>query len=458
MDDIAIFLGRFHPLIVHLPIGFILFAGILELWAWRDRSKSQGLQLPIKIALFSTFASGLIAVGLGFLLASDGAYTGKTLDWHMWMGIAFCGIVFAAWLSKLQILSLKEAFINILIVSAVLAVSITGHLGGNLTHGSDYLTAYAPPFVKRVIGESGTKLSHQSIPLQPDSVLIYTHLIQPFLSTKCYSCHNDEKKKGGLSMTSIASLKKGGDTGTALHPGDSHESSIWKRVIMDPSSEKFMPPKGSPLSYAEVQILQWWIDQAADSTLTAAVAVGDVTFTRVLFTDYGIDISPRPFIERSPIAPIDDAIISKLKTAGWQVRPIAQDIHYLDVSTSVTEVNDEMIQKLRMAKEHITWLDLNNSHLSDSDLSFISKLTNLTKLKLNNNPISDKGINLLSNLKHLEILNLYGTAVSDDILTALKSMSALEKVFIWQTNTTSEGIANMKTSIPKLEIIGGTNG
>ena len=37
-DNIIVFLGRFHPLVVHLPIGFLLMAGLLQLFAAKKKT------------------------------------------------------------------------------------------------------------------------------------------------------------------------------------------------------------------------------------------------------------------------------------------------------------------------------------------------------------------------------------------------------------------------------------
>src|SRR5204863_9106965 len=62
------------------------------------------------------------------------------------------------------------------------------------------------------------------------------------LRENCLSCHNPEKKKGGLVLTSRAAALKGGENGTILTPGDSAHSPLAAALLAD--ADPHMPPKG----------------------------------------------------------------------------------------------------------------------------------------------------------------------------------------------------------------------
>ena len=55
--------------------------------------------------------------------------------------------------------------------------------------------------------------------------------VAPLLKKSCGKCHMEEKRKGGLSMNTRASLLAGGESGPALEPGKSARSAIIKRVL-----------------------------------------------------------------------------------------------------------------------------------------------------------------------------------------------------------------------------------
>ncbi|MDF1816683.1 MAG: DUF1553 domain-containing protein [Verrucomicrobiales bacterium] len=91
----------------------------------------------------------------------------------------------------------------------------------------------------------------------------YYREIQPLLEAKCYDCHKGSKIKGGLRLDTLEAALKGGEVdGPAITPGNVDESSILWRVHAD-AGDDIMPPKGDPLSDAEVALLERWIKGGA---------------------------------------------------------------------------------------------------------------------------------------------------------------------------------------------------
>ena len=91
------FFGRLHPLVVHLPIGFLLIAVLLEWFKGKDASK--GKNRAIVFILFLGAISAIIAAVFGWLLANDG-YDENTLFWHKWLGISTAVFAIIAWWTK----------------------------------------------------------------------------------------------------------------------------------------------------------------------------------------------------------------------------------------------------------------------------------------------------------------------------------------------------------------------
>ena len=88
------FLGRFHPLIVHIPIGLILLVPILEI-AGRSRvALREAASFVLSLALFACVG----AVALGYLLAYGSGETGVVVTRHLWGGIALTiGVLVCIW-------------------------------------------------------------------------------------------------------------------------------------------------------------------------------------------------------------------------------------------------------------------------------------------------------------------------------------------------------------------------
>lgn len=76
------------------------------------------------------------------------------------------------------------------------------------------------------------------------------------LKAECFVCHNQEKKKGGLVLTSRERLLEGGDNGVVVVSGKPEASSLAKALVKD--ADPHMPPK-KQLSDAQIKVLRDWI-------------------------------------------------------------------------------------------------------------------------------------------------------------------------------------------------------
>lgn len=84
--------------------------------------------------------------------------------------------------------------------------------------------------------------------------------VAPILERRCVSCHNDELKKGGLSLQSSRGLSAGGDSGPAVKSARPAESPLLTAIMGDKPE---MPKTGVPLTAAEVVAIRTWIEQGA---------------------------------------------------------------------------------------------------------------------------------------------------------------------------------------------------
>jgi hypothetical protein len=98
--------------------------------------------------------------------------------------------------------------------------------------------------------------------------LTYDDHIRPLLENKCFSCHNPDKKKGGLELTSYSGLMNGGSGGAVVDAGNPAGSRLW--TCSTKKEEPFMPPEGAPLEAKDLAMLSKWI---ADGVLQAKGSV-----------------------------------------------------------------------------------------------------------------------------------------------------------------------------------------
>ena len=80
------------------------------------------------------------------------------------------------------------------------------------------------------------------------------------LKASCFECHNPDKAKADLDLTSRETILKGGDGGPALVVGKSGESFLVE--VLAPDADPHMPPKGQ-LSDEQIADIRKWIDAGA---------------------------------------------------------------------------------------------------------------------------------------------------------------------------------------------------
>jgi mono/diheme cytochrome c family protein/uncharacterized membrane protein len=259
----AQFLGRFHPVIVHVPIALMLLVPVLEL-AGRARERAH-LRAAAGFVLGLTVATaGFVALD-GWLLGRTGGYRGHLVNAHLWGGVAFTFLcVLAASLRPSTTpASPRLAAAYALALVACLGVLVwTSHQGGTLTHGEGYLTKEMPPRLRAWLG-----LRPPPRPPAPAPALaqtVYALRIQPILNRSCVSCHGPNKVKGGLRLDTYAGLMDGGDDDVSVVPWLPSESDLVRRITLPPDDDDFMPSNGKKiLTPAEVRLIEDWIAAGA---------------------------------------------------------------------------------------------------------------------------------------------------------------------------------------------------
>lgn len=449
--DWTIFLGRFHPVLVHLPIGFLLFAGIMELVDRRSSRRDYGQAVSLGLLLGAV--SGLLAASCGWMLAESGGYDPDNLFWHRWLGVSTVVLSGFGWLVKTDRLNWNRLPSSWMMVVLLALLTITGHLGGKLTHGENYLLAYAPGFIQSLAGLDSDDQSLR-IAANPDSVFIYKDLIQPVFEQKCISCHNESKANGDLVLSTYAGLLDGGEHGVVIDTEHPLESELLRRVTIDPASSKFMPPKGSPLTYTEVQLISWWIKSGADSSLRLSDPALAAELKFLLKRDYGLDTRPKPYVEIASAPPIAAEASQQIEAAGFKLIPLAANSNFMEISlqAGTERPTSEQLRTLLSASPQITWLNLPDAGLSDEDLSTIGELSQLTRLRLQRNKLTDAGLKHLKHLQRLESLNLYGNQITDAGIVTLAALPALRKLYLWQTAVTQQGVERLQQLRPELDI------
>src|SRR5882672_3502688 len=87
------FIAHLHPALVHLPIGILLIALVLQ-WL-SQKKKFFSLRAAIPVVFLAGLLSAVLSCITGFLLFRSSDYDGTLVSWHMWMALALTFVAFA---------------------------------------------------------------------------------------------------------------------------------------------------------------------------------------------------------------------------------------------------------------------------------------------------------------------------------------------------------------------------
>lgn len=432
--DVFTFSGHLHPLVVHLPIGFLLLALLFDVLGYYK--KYTFLKPSVPVVLLVSFISALFACLFGYMLSLTGDYNEDTLSNHITAGIvltvATCILyLFTTEKIKARVLLPARVF-TVLVLCLSLLVGYAGHQGGALTHGNDYLTIATLMETKR------------PKPASVDEAFIYEDVVQPILFKKCGQCHQAGKLKGRLSVQSLYTLLKGGKTGPAIVAGNLAGSELYKRITLDPLDEKYMPADGKPpLTAQETAVIKWWIEKAmAAENKKVATLHGKDSIKPQVAAILGFEASgegdeagiAQHLNPNIPVS-IDSKFIDNLRSKGFMVRLMLQKPVMLDVTLpanagiKMAAVKEDLLK----AAANIVWLNLANNNFTEADLTILKQMPNLEKLRLENNPIGDGITDYIVYLKHLEAVNLNDTKVTQAGINKLRQNTAIKRVYSWHT-------------------------
>lgn len=489
------FIGRLHPLIVHLPIGILLFAFALILF---QRFRRVEIEVVISFALLLGSISAIAACVAGWILAQSGEYDADLVFKHQWTGIATAGLGLLAFFVK--------RIRDILATMTVMVLAVAGHYGGNLTHGEDYLfPKKKTPSVKtaqvvdslqnignqQVIGSVGatnevlpntTKegvpntakaaLTNPSTPL-PNAPMqtivqkrfVYRDAVIPILEAKCYGCHSATKKKGGLRLDSEDFIREGGKNGAVFTAGNPEQSKMYASLFLPEDDDDHMPPKGKPqLTPQEIATLHFWIKGGASFQEVVEMAkAGTPNPTSPTTLNLGTPKLPKTgVIESSKTGVIESSKTTVLTPKTLEIAPV-QNTEAAILKNKTTAATPSVLNKLKQQNvslstfgEGSNYLMANFVNVKNYNSTLINDLQNvgnsLVRIKLSNQPVSDDDVRKLSLLKNVTRLNLEKTAITDAALVHLKNLPNLEQVNLYGTNITDKGLLDL-SKCPNLKVI-----
>ena len=403
MEEIIKYLGNFHPVVLHLPIGAFLFTFLLFV---SQKYLKSNFNPAVRMGLLFSFITSIITSIFGYILHLNGDYDSVLVDRHMWLAIATTILIgFVLYLHKKQ-----KPYNHILssFVFATVLLTITGHNGGSLTHGKDYLKL--PDFEKEI-----------SI-VSYDSIHVFNQVISPILDSKCVKCHNTGKSKGNLMLSSIDKILLGGEKGQIIKSNSSVDSRLYTYLNLPIDDEMHMPPDGnSQLNDNEKELIKLWIDEGAD--FYNFRKMNDDNFSKEI-----LSFLPK---EIASVDPPNRNDLVRLIENEFRIERISVENNFIDIKYQGKSFKQSYLRLLSKVSDNIKRLDLSFVDLSSIDLSRVDDFDNLTYLNLNNTKLTTKKLQKLD--LNIQTLILSNNNFDVSVFDKFISNPTNERVFAYNT-------------------------
>ena len=452
------FLGQFHPLFLHLPIGALMLVFLMELSGLLTGGKYRP---NTTLGLFFAAATGVFAVVFGYCLYLTGEYPVSPLvEEHKRDGILFSLFLLVAFILKYTAdvkftgKAFKGVYFSSLAATGVMMMS-AGHHGGEISHGDPFDSLPSTNIAKRE--------KRKSAPVNTDPV-VYTQFIHPILEAKCISCHGEDKQKGSLRLDTYALMLEGGEETACLVPGDLKESSLVTYLHFPEDDDLHMPPEGkTQMTAEEIQILEWWVKigapESAKRSEVEVTPVAEKALATLLTPAQRVRLKAAQKAEiaakkmadakkRIELAMALDAVNAKFPGSLKYVSQQNTDLNFSAVSYR-SKFTDADVEVLTPVFKDVVELDLSSTQITDIVASKLSQFTKLRKVKLNGTQVSDVVLATLSELPELEVINIYGTKVSDEGLSKLSKHPKLHRIYVWDTKVTEKGAKSLEDALHK---------
>ena len=422
--------GRLHPVFLHFPLALMLVS--IGLYQLRNLLNLQQERI-FKILFFISSIFAAITGLFGLFLSKEGGYDTDVLIQHQWFGVGISLLTYIIFLSFYH--ESISKWTKAAGIISVLVITWGSHLGGILTHGEDFLSFNATPSTEEII--------------ITDSSVVYTALVEPIFKAKCYSCHNDQKSKGDLVMSSIDKLLKGGKNGKLWIPGDVLNSHILQRMDLPEEDKKHMPPKGkTQVTEKERALIEAWIRFGADTKKRIMDYPAEDSF-RIFLANY---MQKSTATKIYSFAAASSAAIDAAQSPFCYVSPVATGSPALQVRFLIRSAfSAAQLKKLEKISDNIVQMNLSNMTLKDEDLQLLNAYPNLEILNLNGTDITGKGLSSLKANSQLYSVALSNTKVDlDGFKTLINNVPSLKHLYCWNTIVDSAKLKSLQALNPKI--------
>ena len=282
-----------------------------------------------------------------------------------------------------------------------------------MTHGVDYLKI--PEF------ENKTAL------VSYDSIHVFNQVITPIFDSKCVKCHNINKSKGDLMLTSVDQIMKGGEYGKIIEVSNSDKSRLYTYLNLPLNDEHHMPPDGNAQpTENEIELIKLWIDNGAD--FENYLQIGEDDYSKEI-----LDFLPKQIAD---VDPPKRSQLEKLIENEFRIERISSENNFIDIKFQGKTFKQSYFNLLSKVGDNIKRLDLSFVDLSSVNLSKLDDLENLTYLNLNNTSLSSEDLEKLD--LDIQTLILSNNDIDVGVFEKFISNPINERVFAYNTITDLE--------------------
>ncbi|MFM8732065.1 MAG: c-type cytochrome domain-containing protein, partial [Phycisphaerales bacterium] len=384
----------------------------------------------------------LLAGATGWVFALDHG-SGNDLFWHRWLGVAAtAGCFGTAWLAARAARPGGEDLGGAMrgaLGALPRLVGWRGHLGANMVWGPGFVWepivdsagGGGAPDAGEADGNAGDgdapagaagsgngAASGGGDPVMLAKLAFYREQVLPIFESRCYECHGNGKRKGGLRMDVRDSVVSRDDEGMwIVQPGKPAESVMITRVMLPETDDLSMPPEGDRLAAAQIEAIRTWIEDgavmpeslaagaAADARAGAGWAGGGAPSAsgaraRAGRAGAAADESRDPARARRPLAeqlpPLSDAEIAAaalLRTKGIHVAPVSQGASTFTVSVpGGSAVGDIDLAQVSPMAARVEERSLARSALTAAGAMAMPSMPNARIVRLDGTSLTDAGI------------------------------------------------------------------
>ncbi|GAB5558545.1 MAG: hypothetical protein SynsKO_01920 [Synoicihabitans sp.] len=444
------FIGGFHPVVLHLPIGIVIAVIAQSLWRrWRGPAESDDRLLWFLAAVTAT-----ISFGTGYLLVLGGGYQSEYLNWHLWGAVVFTSL---CWVGLAAVCwQTPRGVRDTIAVGVVVSVSFAGHYGGLMVHGDPFAGAPLLNDPQRFaqFGEFG------------EEVNVFGEIVTPILGAKCVACHGPAKQNGRLRLDSFAAITAGGERGRVLIPGDLERSTLVSFIRLPVSHHDHMPPPNRPqIAEPELVALEYWVSSGGEENQTFARVDAPTELAPLLVPGYRLledpdDVKAREAREaeeaqqraenRARLAKELAGLPEQLRL-GFSFEDLESDRLHFSPATHRHLLTAEDLESVLPVLQASVEVDVSGLPVSEELIRGLAASAQVNDIDLSETEVGNEVFTLLANVPTLERLNLFRTQIDDTAEIPAGGFTNLRQLFVAKTTA---DVAALQAALPHVEVVG----